>query len=318
MPFVLLLALIGGAAPSDDLALRARAVLETYCLRCHGPSNESPKAVRDWSDASDLALTIEDGLVFAGEPENSDLWLVIEEGSMPPADAPEGAVPAAEAELVKRWIEAGAVVPDPLPEPAPEPASAASSQSQPAGSATPPVGSSSFPVPPPQTSVSEVDPGSPLGRLHPLVVHFPIALLTVAFLAELLSLVRLGKHRGTVRFCLWVGVLGAAAASWLGWALGDLQPRSGSSGQLMERHRWYAVATLAVATLGLIATEIRARRSKPGAIGTLAPLLLLLGTLLVSWTGHLGGKLSYGVDWLDATLPQQIEGALDWLEERLP
>lgn len=311
---VLSLALIGAAGPIDDLAPQARAVLETYCLRCHGPSEESPKAVRYWANASDLASAVEEGLVFAGEPENSDLWLVIEDGSMPPADSPEGAVPADKAELVRRWIEAGASLPEPpAAQPAEEPAPAAAGIQQDERAT-----GSSFPVPPPKDDGPEVDAGSPLGRLHPLVVHFPIALLTVAFLAEVLSLVRLGKHRGTVRFCLWVGVLGAFAASWLGWALGDLQPRSGSSGQLMERHRWYAVGTLGVAVLALIAAELRARRKNAGLLGSLAPLLLLLGSLLVSWTGHLGGKLSYGVDWLDATLPQEIEGALDWLEDRLP
>ena len=293
------------STPHEDLAKEAAAVIEARCARCHGEGSEDQKAMRYWADAHDLTASLEvEFLLAAGDPGASDLWLVMEEGSMPPADSPEAPMPAEEVQLVQRWIEAGAVPPAAQPESPQEPETqAAEGQAEPEQAAT---------------AVETEDPGSPSGRLHPLLVHFPIALLTAALLAELLSILRLGQLRGTVRFCIWTGFLGAFAASWLGWSLADLQNPSGSRFDLTEKHRWYAVATLAAAFLSLIAVELRHRRESPGLLGRLAPLLLLLTGFLVSWAGHLGGKLSYGRDWLQGALPPQILQAMEWLDTNLP
>src|SRR5207249_9815896 len=60
-----------------------------------------------------------------------------------------------------------------------------------------------------------------LGRFHPAAVHFPIALLTAAAVAELLRMATGRPAFDAVsRYCLWFGTLTAAFAGVLGWFLG--------------------------------------------------------------------------------------------------
>jgi len=93
-----------------------------------------------------------------------------------------------------------------LPWPAPTPPAAT------AAAAPPPAES----VAPPEekvTGLARVERF--LGEVHPLVVHFPIALLLAAALAQLF--VYGGKPwEGAVRYCLYLGALGAVVAAGLG------------------------------------------------------------------------------------------------------
>lgn len=63
--------------------------------------------------------------------------------------------------------------------------------------------------------------GDFLWRLHPLAAHFPVALLLMAALAEILLLMRpaLGLET-TVRFLVAGGAVGAGIAALLGWFAG--------------------------------------------------------------------------------------------------
>ena len=75
-----------------------------------------------------------------------------------------------------------------------------------------------------------------IGRLHPMWVHFPIALLLVAALAELLA-GRFGDARFAfaARFSLWGGTVGALVAAPLGWAdaLGVAEDYTGTPATLL-------------------------------------------------------------------------------------
>src|SRR5437879_6627502 len=73
-----------------------------------------------------------------------------------------------------------------------------------------------------------------IGRFHPLVVHFPIALFLLVPILELAGLnQRFAYLRLSVGFVLGLAMLGATVAAILGWCLA----RSGGySGPLVTQH----------------------------------------------------------------------------------
>ena len=142
-----------------------------------------------------------------------------------------------------------------------------------------------------------------LGRLHPMVVHFPIALLTVAAIVELLHVVRrkpVPSEAGT--YCLAFGVVGALASVCLGTLNAGQQTLTGEAALALERHQlmgWIST----IAAMAALGTGQLARRA--GQFRTVAVYvgLVLATSAVVGATGHLGGGLVYGEDYLTGVLP---------------
>jgi len=88
-----------------------------------------------------------------------------------------------------------------------------------------------------------------LGRFHPLLVHFPIGLLVVAFFFELLTIggKRKGLREGT-HWMLYVGTLFAILAALFGWLL---RTQEDYVGALVDNHQYTGIAT---AVLALVTT----------------------------------------------------------------
>lgn len=144
-------------------------------------------------------------------------------------------------------------------------------------------------------AASAADDGRPrdwwalLGRLHPLVVHFPIALLILAGVAEALARPGDARWRPRARFLLALGAPWAALAAWLGW-LAAQESHYPTLTEVLWRHRWLGVSTAAVALLALaLAPRQRAvdlRRDR------LYRWLLFAVVVLVVLAGHHGGRWS--------------------------
>jgi mono/diheme cytochrome c family protein/uncharacterized membrane protein len=132
-----------------------------------------------------------------------------------------------------------------------------------------------------------------LGNSHPPAVHFPIALLTAAALAELLLLAT-GKPAfdAAARYCVWFGALGAAAAGALGWCAGGVHLTDPS--WVLTTHRWLGTCTIAGAVLVLVLSELSRR---PGRRRTRVGfrLALLVTAVLVLATGFFGGAVVHGL-----------------------
>ena len=140
-----------------------------------------------------------------------------------------------------------------------------------------------------------------LGRFHPMLVHFPIALLLAAAVAEALAMLTGASGlAAAARFCLWGGALGALVAAPLGWANAAAVADSyvGFSVELLLYHRWIGIGTAVSAGLALGAS-IRARRAGDPTWTRTYRVLLFLSALLVSIAGHLGGSLIYGWEYLN-------------------
>lgn len=257
--------------PDRDLGGEVRGVFAARCAGCHGPGLAKPKGRFGYVlDLMGVARNPE--MVVPGRPDESELWLLVSHGEMPPADSPHGPPTSAEKEVLREWIAAGA--PDavrPISEPGP--------------------GSES----PADTSVAGRTTRW-VGKFHLLVLHFPIALVVAAAVGELLSALR-GERRppAAVRFCLWLAAVAAVPTVALGWLHAAAGNGAGSP-QLLTAHRWLGTAAGLWLVLTAACAEYDARREVRGRGGRLR---LTAGVALTAIAAHLGGVLGHGRDFFD-------------------
>ncbi|HEY0945605.1 MAG TPA: DUF2231 domain-containing protein [Opitutaceae bacterium] len=134
-----------------------------------------------------------------------------------------------------------------------------------------------------------------LARLHPLVIHFPIALLIVGACLEAWGWWRpTASTGGTVRLLVSTGTAAVIAAALSGWLLAEQTRRPPELRSALEWHRWLGVAAVAAAGLACVAVWQHA----PSAGWRRARSLVIVGAaLLVAATGHFGGLLVWGLDY---------------------
>ena len=251
-------------AVADEVADAAYRVFEEKCARCHGPDTQRPKG--GFGAVLDLAqLAGNPDHVVRREPDTSPLFQLVSAGEMPPPKAREAPLDPSAVETIRAWIEAGAP-PSTL------------SQSAENGQIRRDPG--------PHT------PARFVGQFHPAVVHFPVALLMAAALAQFLALVRRSPSlASTAHFCLTLGALGTVGATVTGWLWATIE------GYDAPVHRWFGVATTCFA----LATWIFATRARRGARPVdrwTYHVVLVLTLALVIYTGHQGGTLTHGPDRL--------------------
>ncbi len=139
-----------------------------------------------------------------------------------------------------------------------------------------------------------------LGRLHPAVVHFPIALIITAAVLEAWNMF-LGKRKcsATALVCLRLGALSALVAALFGWIHADHEPHGIAVQDAIFWHRWVGVGALVLALVSAVAAH-RAR---------LVYRLALAGACLcVSIAGHLGGELVHGEGYVTAVFDERERG----------
>jgi hypothetical protein len=261
------------AGTGPDLPGRVRAVFLARCAACHGPELSRPKG--HFGYVTDLRrLADSPKLVVPSKPEESRLWRLVERDEMPPEGARTGAATAAEKEVIRDWIAAGA--------PAAGPSRAQAE-------------------PPPRNPLAETPPPLLtrllrwLGKLHLIVIHFPIALLLSAAAAEACSLLRPPPGpQSPVRLCVLLGSAAAVCAAALGWLLADVAGDGVSDPPLLALHRWLGTAAAAWSVGLVLLSERDARRGRRGWSFRVA---LWLGAALVGSAAHLGGGLVHGDDF---------------------
>jgi len=135
------------------------------------------------------------------------------------------------------------------------------------------------------------------GKLHPLMVHWPIAMLIGAFLAECLTMIFGREKLGpAVTFMLVIGTLGAGAAVASGWIFADIQ---GYAEETTDRHRWTGVATLVWAVVTFVLLMLTRRSAETVGLRRIwFRIALFMLAILVGLTGHFGGILTWGKDHL--------------------
>lgn len=135
------------------------------------------------------------------------------------------------------------------------------------------------------------------GRFHPLLVHLPIGILFLAFLFECLSQFKAYRNlRSAVQPALFWGGLFAIASVISGFFLSQ---EGGYEDRLLTLHQYMGIATVAAAVVLYIVRLKSARYVQHKARRNQVHLLLFLPLIaLLSFTGHLGGSMTHGEEYL--------------------
>lgn len=135
------------------------------------------------------------------------------------------------------------------------------------------------------------------GQFHPAVTRFPVAMLMVAALAEVIRWWKPAAFLEHVAaFNLDVGAVSGIVAAAMGWWLAETEGVTAELRATLLWHRWLGIGTASLAVV-LVALWHR-NRIRSGARGIAVYRVgLLVGAVMVSVTGHLGSTLVYGLDW---------------------
>jgi len=134
-----------------------------------------------------------------------------------------------------------------------------------------------------------------VGRMHPAVVHFPIAWLLLLSLVDFLALgLGLEELRKYGPYLLGLTILSfcpAATSGFLNYA------EYGEPNTLAGLHRNLMLTAVGLCAVGLV-LRLLGRNRLDGALKWVYLGLLGAAALTVSVGGHLGGKLVFGEDYL--------------------
>lgn len=133
-----------------------------------------------------------------------------------------------------------------------------------------------------------------LSHIHPMLVHFPIALVAVGFLADIASL--FFKKEACLSkmgfYLLIAGTLAALAALLSGILF--TSEMTGAAGEVMETHElmaWLTVSALAITSL--LRIYLLKQKQESSRLKWLAFGFYAAAAVLVSITGFFGGTLVY-------------------------
>ncbi len=141
-----------------------------------------------------------------------------------------------------------------------------------------------------------------LGRFHPLIVHLPIGFILLAAIMEGLSRVYKDKFKNlnqAISIALLLGGLAAIGSALIGYLLAG---GGGYDEQTLFWHKWLGIS---LAVLSLLAWAIKAELVQFHKISSAVIIVFLL--ILVSVTGHLGGNLTHGSDYLLVYAPEPVK-----------
>jgi uncharacterized membrane protein len=219
--------------------------------------------------------------IVPGNPEKSELFRLVNEDEMPGKETKEGPATAAEKLALHRWILAGAptALPPKLAERQAELLSAKTSEDPAAKPAAKPT----------QSFLAKALAW--VGRFHAASTHFPVALLMVALLSEVLAWVtKKESWLSCTRFLIVLGALSAVNTATLGW----LNDYSGVS-EVYKIHKWLGTATAIWALISAGASVLFECREGTPERARLRGALFF-GAILVSIAGFLGGAITFGLD----------------------
>jgi uncharacterized membrane protein len=136
------------------------------------------------------------------------------------------------------------------------------------------------------------------GRLHPVLVHFPVALILTACVAEMLHATRRQRYYSNAAlFCITAAAWMALPAFLAGFAAASGETFTGEASGAFAVHR---IAGIVTPMLAFIAAGMgqSARRSGQLWEHLVYRIFLAAAALGVAVAATYGGELVYGVDYL--------------------
>lgn len=131
-------------------------------------------------------------------------------------------------------------------------------------------------------------------HFHPMLVHFPIALVSFGFLAFILSFIfkKQTYLSYTSFFLLVFGTLMAILAVATGFLF--TSEMEGAAGEVREAHESAALVTLGFLIItSLLSVYLKMKKKEDSNLKWLVFVFYSLAALSVSYTGFLGGNLVY-------------------------
>jgi len=164
---------------------------------------------------------------------------------------------------------------------------------------------------------------------HPLVVHFPVALLLLSGISSLVWLITGSPQwRLTTLFILSAGILGAIAALVTGEPMHEYSRGMPIVKALVKEHKALGYWTLYVGSAALVVLVIYSllRKRNTGnavaardtlAVRLIGALLTVTAAVLVGITGHLGGTMAWGEKKSDTSMLLRPDTRTEIFAERI-
>ena len=286
LPSISALPVLQAQEPKVDFATQIKPLFERHCLRCHGPEDQDG----DFRiDDRDYVLSNYVDPFDASFSELHDYIISEDESEMMPPANEGGPLPPAEIQLVTRWINEGAVWPKDvklvLNKAVVEEVQQKVVQ---------------------QAKVKDAEAGNfelatqITGLLHPLVLHFPVALLMGGAFFAVIGLRGDSPLADAAYYCLWLGAWSAIFACITGWYFAvdknmsqwEVWPIEKMYESTIDMHRWGGILVAALAfILALVASSSRKR--DPYGAGLLWKFGMVGLAVVTGFVAHQGGKMTH-------------------------
>ena len=148
-----------------------------------------------------------------------------------------------------------------------------------------------------------------IGRFHPLLIHFPVVLVFLALLFELLGKLKvINIPAAAVGMILGMGLIGTLLSLGMGFMLyytGEYE------GDVMQQHLWGGTAlTASMAVACFLFLSFYHSGSKVAYTSYF--YVLLFANVVLIYTSHQGGSLTHGSEYLTEYMPAIIKTQDSW------
>jgi uncharacterized membrane protein len=137
-----------------------------------------------------------------------------------------------------------------------------------------------------------------VGRFHPALLHLPIGLIVLVPVLEIAGSGR-PALRDAAAFVLRAAVAVSLPTLILGYMLAY---GAGDTGTTVNRHMWGGIALCICLMLCILLRPTWAE----GGQQWIYPSLLIATLLILTWTGHEGGSITHGGDYLTRYMPRGL------------